>query len=134
MELWLDYIKYGWPVLTGIGAFLVIVASLWLNTRFVSRAEHAKLAREVEQRVEERRQQIAELNERLHLQEVYQKEPPTRHDLGDGLTRVLERMSKLEATVESSGKRIDREFDALGRQLGTLNDYLQAVIEKGLGR
>lgn len=134
MGIWADYIKYGWPILTGVAAFMVMVASLLLNSRFVTRAEHNSQRRAADEAHEERDRRIAEHAERIALLEDRQKEPPTRHDLAKGLGTVLERMSKLEAIVESQGKRVDREFDGLSKQLGTLNAYLQALIEKGLGK
>lgn len=134
MGIWFDYIRYVWPILTGIAAGVVLVATLWLNSRFVSRADYTRHRQVDEEANKARAAELARHNDRLNLLEAYQKEPPTRHDLGDGLSRVLERMSKLEATVESSVKRTDREFDSISRQLGTLNDYLQALIEKGLGK
>lgn len=127
MGIWADYIRYGWPVITGVAAFMVIVASLWLNSRFVSRAEHAAQRKATEER-------IADHAEKLKLLEAHLKEPPTRHELDERLSTVLQRLSGLEAETRASSLRIDREFDSLGKQLGTLNDYLQAIIERGLQR
>lgn len=134
MGIWADYIRYGWPVLTGVAAFMVIVASLWLNSRFVSRAEHSAHRKADEERHRDRDATIADHAEKLKLLEAHLKEPPTRHELDERLSTVLQRLSGLEAETRASSLRIDREFDSLGKQLGTLNDYLQAVIERGLQR
>ncbi len=131
MGIWADYIKYGWPVITGLAAFLVIVATLWLNSRFVSRAEHADQRKTAEARDNALAASIADHAEKLKLLEAHLREPPTRHELDGRLSTVLQRLSGVEAEMRASSLRIDREFDSLGKQLGTLNDYLQAIIERG---
>lgn len=130
MTIWVDYIKYGWPIITGVAGFLVIVGAMWIKTNFVTRAEH----RADRQAAEERERRIAEHDQRLSLLEAYQKQPPTRHDLGDGIAEVGERISKIEAIVEGIDKRVNRELDSIGEQLRTFNSYLHTLIDKGLGR
>ncbi|MBX9881236.1 MAG: hypothetical protein K2X73_04615 [Sphingomonas sp.] len=134
MGIWADYIKYGWPILTGVAAFMVMVASLLLNSRFVTRAEH-KLHAEADRERDAKRDEAIEAHDReIKLLTQHLKEPPTRHELDERLSTVLQRLSSVEAEMRSNSLRIDREFDSLSKQLGTLNDYLQAIIEQGMRR
>lgn len=134
MDLWFDYIKYGWPILTGIAALVGLVTTIWLNSRYVSRADYAKHRQEAEDRHTEHQQEAARHAARIDMLEQHLREPPTRHDLSDGLTEIAERVAKVESTVGGIDKRVDREFGSIGKQLDTMNDYLRAVIEKALGK
>lgn len=123
MGPWFDYVRYGWPVATGVFSICLVMLSLWLNSRFVTKADAAAAAGKVRAELDRVASDHACHDKRLTLVEQQTHEPPSRHDLDEKIGHVLQRVAHLESGM-----------DGIRRQLGTANEYLHTLVERGLGR
>lgn len=132
----LDYIRAFWPVLTGLTPIAIAAVVLWLRSQFASKQEAAtkasllsvedrtvSLLERIDARLERGDRNFEDHSRRIALLEQASREKPSRHELAQDITLLLARMSRVEA-----------EIQGVGRQLGTTNDYLSTLVERGLDR
>lgn len=124
----LDYVKIFAPWASVFTPFIFTAVVLWLKSQFVTKTEAA--AARTEQATERLRvdgcfdsnaRTLTDHDRRIALIEQSVAAPPSRHDLQQDITSLISRMSSVESEVRS-----------VGRQLGTTNDYLSTLVERGL--
>jgi hypothetical protein len=108
-----------WPILSAIGPIVLGVAMWWLQKQFPSKADFTVLSDKVDKVATEQQANAV----RLDAIERDMDDPPTRLEL-------LQQMAKLAAQIG----QVEARTDGLGQQLRTANDYLQIIVEKGLGK
>jgi hypothetical protein len=117
-----------WPIAVIITPVIVGAGILWLKTQFPTKGELTAHEREVQtdlkkhtDRFEAGSRKFAEHDKRLALVEEECKSVPTRQSLQGELSQLSQRMRGVEVG-----------FESVGRQLGTTNDYLKIIVDKGL--
>lgn len=119
--LWKEYIGVIWPIASTLTPLLIGIAVFWLRNQFALKTELSQLGQRIDAKCALIDGKLIDHAQRLHVVELDCKSPPTRHELQNELTLMRERMGGLESGVGS-----------IQRQLGTTNDYLQALLEQGL--
>ncbi|WP_343526919.1 hypothetical protein [Sphingomonas sp.] len=92
-----------------------------MRNQFALKTELSALGQRIDAKCALTDAKLIDHAQRLHVVELDCKAPPTRHELQTELALMRERMGGLESGVGS-----------IQRQLGTTNDYLQALLEQGL--
>lgn len=128
MPHWLEVIRALWPFAVVITPLVLGSGFLWLKTQLATKAELSKLETETEEslnkvadRFERGSQKFAEQDRRLALVEKECESVPSRQTLQSELSGVAQRLRGVE-----SG------FDGIRTQLGTTNDYLKIIVDKGM--
>ena len=118
---WLDTIRELWPVITALAGIAVVIATLWLRSKFTPIEDHRGLAK----RVGALETHASGIDERVKHAEALLTQAPTRQELQEDIAALGARMTGVEA-------RIDMGFDSINTRLATTNDYLHSLIERGL--
>ncbi|WP_306997940.1 hypothetical protein [Sphingomonas sp. SORGH_AS_0879] len=100
---------------------MIGLAVFWLRNQFALKTELSQLGARLDAKCALIDGKLIDHAQRLTLVELECKSPPTRHELQTELASMRERMGSLEGGIGS-----------IQRQLGTTNDYLQALLEQGL--
>ncbi len=118
---WLDTIRELWPLITALAGIAVVIATLWLRSKFTPIEDH----RAVVKRVGVLETHASGIDERVKHAEALLNQAPTRQELQEDIATLGARMTGVEA-------RIDMGFDSINTRLATTNDYLHSLIERGL--
>lgn len=136
----LDIFKVAWPIAVTLLPIILSAGILWLRSQFPTkveleavRADVAAKLKETEARLtgkidahDERldigSKKMAELDKRASIVEEECRQAPSRNTLQTELSSINARVRGVEAYLEGTK-----------RELGTLNDYLHTLIERGLG-
>lgn len=106
----IDTLEKAWPVIASIGNVAAVLLVAWLQTKFVAKSDHDKVAALVDDHVK-----------RLVKLEADDKHEPSRAELNRITSALRAEMSALQASQK-----------ALGHQLTTLNTYLHSLLENEL--
>lgn len=112
----LELIRTFWPI------FLVVVtlaaggAIWWAKGQFAGKADFDALKRKGEDGLHDH-------EARIRVLEEHSAQSPTRQELQEDISQLAERMGRVEAGQEG-----------ITRQLGTANNYLQMLVERGMQR
>lgn len=124
---WLKVLQVLWPIAVILLPLIVGAGFLWLKTQFPTKGELTAHEKEVERKLEEHASRFergsgkfANLDRRLALVEEECKSVPTRQNLQRELSELSQRIRGIEVG-----------FEGVGRQLGTTNDYLKIIVDKG---
>lgn len=131
MNFW-DYVKILWPIASVLTPVLIGIAMLWLRSQFALKTELASkvdridgdisnLGKRLDSKNALQDASIIDHETRLKLLEQECQTPPSRHALAIEMSEVKARLSGVETSVKG-----------ISKQLGTTNDYLQAIVETGL--
>ena len=107
---WLEILRTFWPIVVVATGVFTTVAVFYLRAGFAARPEHDRLAG-----------RVADHERRLTGLEQAAKESPTRQELQENISGLAERMAGVEA-----------ELKGVSKQMGTQNQLLGALIERGL--
>ena len=125
---WFQILQVAWPIAAVITPLVLGAGFIWLKTQFPTKAELKQLEKELEQRLdghadrfERGSTKLADHDKRLALVEEDCKSIPSRQTLQEALSQLSQRVRGIEVG-----------FDGVSRQLGTTNDYLKIIVDKGL--
>jgi hypothetical protein len=107
---WLEYVRVLWPIASVVTPLIITAGLFWLRSQFALKTELATTNKT-----------IGDHETRLKLIEADQKRPPSRHELFVQMSHISSRTEAMESTLEG-----------IEKQVGTLNDYLHTLIERGL--
>lgn len=114
---WFEAVERIYPFLvlifSGGGALLL----LWLATKFAGKPELAAACARIDQ-VEDG---VSRHDARLQLLEAASNASPTRQELQRDMARLEARISGLDSAIHG-----------LNQRLGTFNDYLHTLVERGI--
>lgn len=113
--LWLDYVRVGWPILSALSAFLLLVLVLWLRTKFTPIDEHQRSCH----RLTDLEAKALLQGARLDRHETLITQAPSRQALQDDISDLSSRMSGVETGLRG-----------IGRQLDSQNNYLRDLIDR----
>ena len=118
MSYWLDIlINVVWPIASTLTPIILGAGFLWLQTKFPSKADFDAL----KTRVGDVEVQQGKDGLRIATLADDAEHSPTRIELFSKVSAMSAKISHLEATTK-----------AIEKMLGTQNDYLHTLIEKGL--
>lgn len=130
---WLEIIRTFWPIVATLTPFILIGFILWLKSQFVLKAELETQKQRIdkaatltqwqqhEERLDEGSRKLADLDKRVSLVEQDCESSPSKSDLNHGYATLAGRMSGVESSLRG-----------LEKQLSTQNDYVHALLQKGL--
>ncbi|WP_336973475.1 hypothetical protein [Sphingobium aromaticiconvertens] len=119
MPSWFSIVTDLWPIASTITPLILLAGFFWLRTKFPLKEDFDKLADIVDKLGDE---QIA-CSARLKAVENDQVSEPTRVQIMAQMTVMSNKVSRVEAQTEG-----------VQTQLRTANDYLQIMVERGLGK
>lgn len=123
---WWQIIQTLWPIAATMTPLILLGGFAWLQTKFPSRAD----LKEHETKLETLTGQVSGLVTRIstnenridHVMRDLEREP-TRASLANSISDMRDRLGSVESSVR-----------AMQHQLETQNDYLQTLIQQGLGK
>lgn len=128
MTAWIDYITALWPIAATLTPLILIAGFLWLKTQFAGAADF----RTVCTAVDTLRTDFVLVKAQLAQLAGDIESSPTRLDMVRQIASVSERLGRVEANGEASMRMAAMQMQALERQLAVQNNYLQALVEKGM--
>ena len=119
MPSWLYNLIELWPILSGLTPLILLAGFYWLRTKFPDKVDFDKLTLKVEQI------ELDQVTTSTALQRMSEDRdsPPTRLQLMQHIAGLEGRVSAVETGPAS-----------INTQLKTANEYLQILVERGLGR
>jgi len=124
---WLDILQVLWPIAVIIIPLMLGAGFLWLKTQLATKAELKSLEADTDKqfrenagRFERGSKKFSEHDKRLAIVERDCEEVPTRQTLQTELSQVAQRL-----------RGVETGHQAIERQLGTANDYLKIIVDKG---
>jgi hypothetical protein len=112
----LELIRTFWPIFLVVATLAAGGAVWWARGQFAGKADFDAHKREGEVTRHEH-------DTRLRVLEEHVGQSPTRQELQEDISQLSERMGRVEAGQEG-----------INRQLGTANNYLQMLVERGMQR
>ncbi len=128
MPSWMHWFNILWPIGMTITPIMVGVGFLWLKTKFADLGDLKKMDGRligVETTLQVMTADIRTLDEDAESE-------PTRMHLLTRLSEMAERMSRMEAAVESERRQSQQQYESLRSQLATNNQYLHTLVEQGM--
>ena len=119
MPAWLATLIDLWPIASTITPLILLAGFYWLQTKFPSKLDFAALADKVDQ-IEVDQAAASAAVQRMSED---RDSPPTRLQLMQHIAGLEGRVSAVEAGLAS-----------INTQLKTANEYLQILVERGLGK
>ncbi|HEU4958991.1 MAG TPA: hypothetical protein VFT56_01170 [Sphingomonas sp.] len=120
---WLDYVRVLWPIASVVTPLIITAGLFWLRSQFALKTELAAERTRVDGKFTGIATAINDHETRLKLIEQDQQRPPSRHELFKQMSNISSRTEAMESTLEG-----------IEKQVGTLNDYLHTLIERGLAQ
>lgn len=119
MPDWFNLILDLWPIASAIGPLVAALGFLWLRNKFPDKADFTELCDKHDaMKVEQVR--LADMVNRLAND---QESAPTRYQL-------MQELAQMEGRI----KGVEAGLTGVASQLKTANDYLQILVERGLGK
>ena len=123
---WWQVIQTLWPIAATMTPLILLGGFAWLLTKFPSRADlkvHETELKTLTEQVSGLVTRISTNESRIdHVMRDLEREP-TRAGLANSISDVRDRLGSVESSVR-----------AMQHQLETQNDYLQTLIQQGLGK
>lgn len=140
MPFWMQWFQILYPIALTMTPVLIAVGLLWLRTKFASlgdfKAIETKVAgvdfANVVERLGKVETSIQVISVEIQTLSEGADSAPTRLDLMHQLSGLSERMSRMEAAVESERRQSQQQHEALRQQLATANQYLHTLIDQGM--
>lgn len=140
MSFWMQWFQILYPIALTMTPVLIAVGLLWLRTKFASlgdfKAIETKVAGvdllNVVERLGTVESDIKVITVEIQALAEGADSAPTRLDLMNQLSGLTERMSRMEAAVESERRQSQHQYEALRQQLATTNQYLHTLIDQGM--
>ena len=145
--VWFDRL---WDIAVFVTPFLIAGVSWWLKSQFITKADF-KLAEDeregAAERAEDKRNakidemitklasaelQLVTIRADIHQLKENADDEPTRQDLFRHMALLGERMSRIEAAAEGDRRAAMEQQRSTDRQLGVIQNYLQALVERGM--
>lgn len=140
MSDWMQWFQILYPIALTMTPVLLAIGLLWLRTKFAALADlkvvETKIAgidlANVVDRLGKVETSIEVITVEIQTLAEGADSAPTRLDLMNQLSRLTERMSHMEAAVESERRQSQHQYEALRQQLATANQYLHTLIDQGM--
>jgi hypothetical protein len=113
----LELIRTLWPVAVVVMPLVTGAGFLWLKTQFPTKSDFDA----IQERLADGSRKLAALDKRLALVEDDCDSSPSKQDLNQNYAVLAGRMSGVESSLKG-----------LEKALSTQNDYVHALIQKGL--
>ncbi|MFY9350076.1 MAG: hypothetical protein WBL20_04700 [Sphingobium sp.] len=119
MPGWFRVVLDLWPIASTITPVILLAGFLWLRQKFPSKEDFDALSIKVD------KIDVDQVACKVAIQALKEErdDPPTRIELLEGVAKLAERLSAVEARSEG-----------IADQLDTANDYLQLLIERSVRR
>ncbi len=135
--VWSEYIRIIWPILTGITPIILIGGFAWLQTKFITKAEHDKYEALVKREQDAHQEAMAKLE--LRIEWVRERQIFNEGRIDQNAKELSSEPSKSELVNAISGLRerigsLESGFRMIAGQLDTQNGYLQTLVEHRMSK
>lgn len=136
---WLQFIQAVWPIIVTVVSVASLVLLLWLKSKFPTKTDLAEAEKRISGRIDDHQarldtgsDKIADLDRRVAVVEEDCDSQPTKNDLNQGQAVLAGRVSGVETAVRGLERQVEGSLRSVEKQVGTTNEYLQILIERGL--
>ena len=122
---WHEIFSIAWQIGATIAPVLVILGVVWLRSLFAGRSDVAAIRDDIS----EIKTTLVRVDGDIEALKDGVDGEPSRLNLLQSISKLSDRMSRMEANSEADRRAMLAQHAAIDRQLVTVGDYLKILIE-----